>query len=74
MSGTNRGLASHSVSERMKAGDRFGAVEDAIDELAELTADEKARCGSPSRCATNLSRSRTRGITRPRSGSRGAER
>jgi hypothetical protein len=46
MSGTNRtsALASHvdSVSQRITAGEPFGAVEDAIDELADLTLDQKA--------------------------------
>lgn len=37
-------LASYrdTVAERMRAGDTFGEVEDSIDQLAELTTDEKA--------------------------------
>jgi hypothetical protein len=37
-------LASHldAVSERIKAGESFGAVESTIDELADLTTDQKA--------------------------------
>jgi hypothetical protein len=46
MSGTNRmpAVASHvdSVAERIRAGEPFGAVEDSIDELADLSADQKA--------------------------------
>ena len=46
MSETNleSALASHvdSVSERLKAGEPFGVVEDVIDRLVDLTADQKA--------------------------------
>jgi len=37
-------LASYrdTVAERMRAGDTFGEVEDSIDQLAEVTADQKA--------------------------------
>ena len=46
MSGTHRrqGLADHrdSVAERINAGEPFGEVEDSIDQLAELSMDEKA--------------------------------
>jgi hypothetical protein len=46
MRGTNRtsALANHvdSVSERIKAGEPFGEVEESIDELADLTMDQKA--------------------------------
>jgi len=38
------GLARYrdAVSEQLEAGEPFGAVEDSIDEIAELTMDEKA--------------------------------
>jgi hypothetical protein len=46
MGGTHRrqGLASYrdSVAEQINAGNAFGEVEDAIDQLAALTTDEKA--------------------------------
>jgi hypothetical protein len=46
MSGAHSGpaLASYrdAVAERIKAGEPFGAVEDAIDEAAGLTADQKS--------------------------------
>ena len=46
MSATQRrpALASYrdTVAEQIKAGEPFGEVEDSIDELAELTTDEKA--------------------------------
>ena len=46
MSGTQRRLALFSyrdmLSERIKAGEPFGEVEDAIDEVAELSQDQKA--------------------------------
>jgi hypothetical protein len=46
MGGTHRrqGLASYrdSVAEQINAGNAFGEVEDAIDQLAALTMDEKA--------------------------------
>jgi hypothetical protein len=46
MSGTQRrpALAGYrdTVAERIEAGEPFGAVEDAIDEVADLTGDEKA--------------------------------
>ena len=37
-------VSSHldAVSERIKAGESFGAVESTIDELADLTTDQKA--------------------------------
>jgi hypothetical protein len=40
----SRGLASYrdAVAEQIKAGEPFGEVEDSIDELAEVTMDEKA--------------------------------
>jgi hypothetical protein len=46
MSGTQRGMAWASyrdaVAERIKAGEPFGEVEDFIDEVAQLTTDQKA--------------------------------
>ena len=46
MRGTHRvrALATHrdAVAERIRGGERFGAVEDAIDEVADLSQDEKA--------------------------------
>jgi hypothetical protein len=46
MSGTQRGtpLASYRdvVAEQIKAGEPFGEVEDSIDQVADLTTDEKA--------------------------------
>jgi hypothetical protein len=46
MSGTRQRLAWASyrdaVAERIKAGEPFDEVEDSIDEVAELTTDEKA--------------------------------
>jgi hypothetical protein len=46
MSGTQRGPAltryRDRIMERIKAGEPFGEVEDSIDEVAELTRDEKA--------------------------------
>jgi hypothetical protein len=46
MSGTHRerALATYrdAVAERMRGGEPFGALEDAIDEVADLTLDEKA--------------------------------
>ena len=46
MRGTHQrqGLASYRVvvTERIKAGVPFGAVEDAIDDVADLTSDQKA--------------------------------
>jgi hypothetical protein len=46
MSGTTQRpmLASYvdSVSERIKAGESFGAVEDSIDQLPDVTMDQKA--------------------------------
>ena len=46
MSGTHRRSALFSyrdrVSERIKAGEPFGEVEDSIDQVAELSTDEKA--------------------------------
>jgi hypothetical protein len=46
MSGTQRRLAFASyrdeVAKQIRAGEPFGEVEDAIDEVAELTLDEKA--------------------------------
>ena len=46
MSGTDKrpGLAGYrdAVSERLQAGEAFGEVEDAIDRVADLTADQKA--------------------------------
>ena len=46
MSGTQRrrGLASYrdTVAEQMNAGEAFGEVEDSIDQLAEVTMNEKA--------------------------------
>jgi hypothetical protein len=46
MSGTQRSLALASyrdeVTERIKAGETFGQVEDTIDGVSELTEDEKA--------------------------------
>jgi hypothetical protein len=39
-----QGLAGYrdAVAERIRAGETFGEVEDSIDEVAELTMDEKA--------------------------------
>ena len=46
MSGTQRraALASYrdAVAEQLRAGEPFGEVEDSIDQVAELTIDEKA--------------------------------
>jgi hypothetical protein len=46
MSGTQRRTALFNyrdiLSERIKAGEAFGEVEDSIDAVAELTGDEKA--------------------------------
>jgi hypothetical protein len=46
MRGTHRvrALATYrdAVAERVRGGEHFGAVEDAIDEVADLTQDEKA--------------------------------
>jgi hypothetical protein len=46
MRGTHRVLAlatyRDAFAERIRGGEPFGAVEDAIDEVAELTQDEKA--------------------------------
>jgi hypothetical protein len=46
MRGTHqaRALATHrdAVAERMRGGERFGAVEDTIDQVADLSQDEKA--------------------------------
>jgi hypothetical protein len=46
MRGTHRVLAlttyRDAIAERVRGGEPFGAVEDAIDEVADLTQDEKA--------------------------------
>ena len=46
MRGTHRvrALATYrdAVAERIRGGERFGAVEDSIDKVADLTQDEKA--------------------------------
>jgi hypothetical protein len=46
MRGTHRvlALATHrdAIAERVRGGDRFSAVEDAIDEVVDLTQDQKA--------------------------------
>ena len=46
MRGTHRVLAlatyRDAVAERIRGGERFGAVEDSIDKVADLTQDEKA--------------------------------
>lgn len=43
MRGTHRAFVHHRevVMERMRAGERFGDVEHAIDQLAEMSEDEK---------------------------------
>jgi hypothetical protein len=40
----NSGLASYrdSITERIRSGEAFGSIEDSIDELADLTNDQKA--------------------------------